>query len=77
MGRDTDFTGFVCYKTGRAKLFIAYFRWNATTEGFKTTLAQPPRKDFSVFMQIKIIGASKGFETSDQETKQNCVQGET
>ena len=54
-------------------LFVS--RWKAAKEGFKTTEEPAPRKDFSVFMQIKIIGASKGFETSNQGTKQNNGAG--
>ena len=53
------------------------YRWKTAAEGFKTTQEPPPRKDFSIFMQLKIIGASKGFETSsNQGTKQNNVAGQ-
>ena len=49
---------------------IEISRWNAAKEGFKTTQQPPPRKDFSMFMQLKIIGASKGFDNTDSATNQ-------
>ncbi|KAL5010428.1 hypothetical protein ScPMuIL_012733 [Solemya velum] len=42
-------------------------RWDASRQGWKSHVAAPPRKDFSLFMRIQIVGSS----SQDDDTSEN------
>ncbi|KAH9504693.1 Cilia- and flagella-associated protein 47 [Bulinus truncatus] len=50
-------------------------RWNYSKQGWKNNVCPPPRKDFSLFMKLQIIGASNGFSNNSMDTSSKNVEG--
>ncbi|XP_033635373.1 cilia- and flagella-associated protein 47-like isoform X1 [Asterias rubens] len=60
----------------RAPVFFRFSpRYNSARQGWKGTATPPPRQDFALFMQIVVIGSSKGFGTDKEGGKQNGNEG--
>ncbi|XP_022089961.1 cilia- and flagella-associated protein 47-like isoform X2 [Acanthaster planci] len=60
----------------RAPVFFRFCpRYSTARQGWKSTASPPPRQDFALFMQIVVIGSSKGFGADTDAGKQNGNEG--
>lgn len=52
------------------------FRWTEAKEGFRCSQQPPPLQQFALFMHFKAVGASEGFQDTDQKKPKSNAEGE-